>query len=137
MEEARKLIVAGDTSRAIQIYTKILQIPGHARHQEAQEYLALARRYLALYPDSDGTARVTQRLAALLAGDRQRSRAVGAAGPASNTRASRQSDWRLQTYFSQYYRRDANQLNDEDQVTSQSALYSDVNLDARRRGTRR
>jgi tetratricopeptide (TPR) repeat protein len=150
MEEARKLIVAGDTSRAIQIYTKILQTPGHARHQEAQEYLALARekngqtahakaeyqRYLALYPDSDGTARVTQRLAALLAGDRQRSRAVGAAGPASNTRASRQSDWRLQTYFSQYYRRDANQLNDEDQVTSQSALYSDVNLDARRRGER-
>jgi hypothetical protein len=150
MEEARKLIVAGDTSRAIQIYTKVLQLPGHTRHQEAQEYLALARekngqmahakaeyqRYLALYPDSEGAPRVTQRLAALLAGDRQMKQAVGASNTQGNARVSRQSDWRLQTYFSQYYRRDANQLNDEDQVTSQSALYSDVNLDARRRGDR-
>ena len=150
MEEARKSIVAGDTSRAVQIYTKVLQLPGHTRHQEAQEYLALARekngqmahakaeyqRYLALYPDSDGTARVSQRLAALLAGDRQMNQAVATSNSKGNGRASRQSDWRLQTYFSQYYRRDANQLNDEDQITSQSALYSDVNFDARRRGDR-
>ena len=32
MEEARKTVIAGDTSRAIQIYTKILQLPEHPRH---------------------------------------------------------------------------------------------------------
>ncbi|MCP4302858.1 MAG: hypothetical protein GY783_19925 [Gammaproteobacteria bacterium] len=150
MEDARKSIVAGDTSKAIQIYTKVLQLPGHSRQPEAQEYLALARekkgqmahakaeyqRYLSLYPENEGAARVSQRLAALLAGDRQINQATVASGPQDTSRKSRRSDWRLQTYFSQYYRRDANQLNDEDQVVSQSALYSDVNFDARRRGER-
>ena len=59
--------------------------PNHDRHAEAQELLGLARekngqtahakaeyqRYLALYPDADGAARVRQRLAALLATGRQ------------------------------------------------------------------
>ncbi|MCP5092433.1 MAG: hypothetical protein GY949_16080, partial [Gammaproteobacteria bacterium] len=150
MEDARKSMAAGDTSKAIQIYTKVLQLPGHSRHAEAQEYLALARekkgqmahakaeyqRYLSLYPESEGATRVGQRLAALLAGDRRVDQAVGTTDPRGNRRASRKSDWRLQAYFSQYYRRDANQINDEDEVTSQSALYSDVNIDARRRGDR-
>jgi hypothetical protein len=150
MEDARKSIVAGDTSKAIQIYTKVLQQPGHSRQPEAQELLALARekkgqmahakaeyqRYLSLYPEHEGAARVSQRLAALLAGDRQMNQSVAASDPQDVRRKSNHSDWRLQTYFSQYYRRDANQLNDEDQIVSQSALYSDVNFDARRRGER-
>jgi len=150
MEDARKSIVAGDTSRAIQIYTKILQMPEHPRHPEAQEYLALARerkgqlaharaeyqRYLSLYPDNEGATRVRQRLAALLASGATSSQSTGATSVAQSGRASRQSDWRLLTYFSQYYRRDANQQNDSQQIISQSALYSDVNFDARRRGER-
>jgi hypothetical protein len=59
-----------------------------------------------------------------------------ASGPQSVRREPKRSDWKLQTYFSQYYRRDANQLNDQDETISQSALYSDVNVDARRRGER-
>lgn len=150
MEEARKSMAAGDTSRAIQIYTKVLQLPGHSRLPEAQEFLALARekkgqmahakaeyqRYLSLYPESDGAARVSQRLAVILAGDRQISQTANTSNPQANGRQPRHSDWRLQTYFSQYYRRDANQLNDQDEIVSQSALYSDVNFDARRRGER-
>lgn len=150
MDDARRFIAAGDTSKAIQIYTKILQLPGHSRQAEAQEYLALARerngqmahakaeyqRYLSLYPESDGAARVSQRLAALLAGDQQANQQTVVTGAQGVRRNSGRSDWRLQTYFSQYYRRDANQLNDEDQIVSQSALYSDVNFDARRRGER-
>lgn len=149
MEEARKSMAAGEISRAVQIYTKVLQQPNHDRLAEAQEYLALARekngqhahakaeyqRYLSLYPDGEGAARVNQRLSALLA--------AGTPGTSNNpqaatsgTRVSRQNDWRLQTYFSQYYRRDANQQNDQDEIVSQSALYSDVNFDARRRGER-
>ncbi|MDH3577611.1 MAG: SPOR domain-containing protein, partial [Gammaproteobacteria bacterium] len=76
MQDARKSMVAGDISRAIQIYTKVLQQPEHMRMAEAQEYLALARekngqmahakaeyqRYLSLYPDNEGAVRVNQRL---------------------------------------------------------------------------
>ena len=150
MDDARRSIVAGDISKAIQIYTKVLQLPGHSRQAEAQEYLALARerkgqmahakaeyqRYLSLYPNSEGAARVSQRLAALLAGGQDANQRFVASGSQKNRRESARSNWRVQTYFSQYYRRDANQLNDEDQIVSQSALYSDVNFDARRRGER-
>jgi tetratricopeptide (TPR) repeat protein len=150
MEEARKTMIAGDTSRAIQIYTKVLQLPPHPRQPEAQEYLALARekkgqtahakaeyqRYLSLYPDSEGAARVNQRLAALLANNRNSSKIAVALGTPGVSRDSSPSSWRVQTYFSQYYRRGANQQNDQEEIVSQSALYSDVNLDARRRGDR-
>ena len=147
MEEARQMMVAGDRSRAIQIYTKILQMPQNSRQPEAQEYLALARekngqfahakaeyqRYLSEYPDGDGAARVGQRLAALLATGRQTGSASAAQGRSNVTK---QSAWRMQTFFSQYYRRDANQQNEQEEIISQSALYSDVNFDARRRGER-
>lgn len=150
MEDARKSMAADEISRAVQIYTKVLQLPENSRQAEAQEYLALARekkgqmahakaeyqRYLSLYPEGDGAARVRQRLAALLASDPAVRTTVAASNSKASGRESRLSDWRLQTYFSQYYRRDANQLNDEDEVISQSALYSDINFDARRRGER-
>ncbi|MDH5620438.1 MAG: SPOR domain-containing protein, partial [Gammaproteobacteria bacterium] len=151
MEDARKAMARGETSRAIQIYTKVLQLPEHPRLAEAQEYLALARekngqtahakaeyqRYLSLYPNTDGAVRVRQRLAALLATRPPEDQIAGTSPSTgqSNRRAAA-SDWRLQTFFSQYYRRDVNQPNDQDDIVSQSALYSDVNFDARRRGKR-
>ena len=147
MEDARRSIIAGDTSKAIQIYTKILQLPANERQAEAQEYLALARekngqlahakaeyqRYLSQYPDGDGAGRVNQRLAALLANNRP---AAGGSPNSSGNMNARKSNWRIQTYVSQYYRRDVNQPNDQDEIVSQSALYTDVNFDARRRGER-
>lgn len=151
MADARRAMAAGEISKAVQIYTKVLRAPNHDRHAQAQEYLGLARekngqtahakaeyqRYLSLYPDHEGADRVRQRLAVLLASDRK---VVGSATVPEVTRKSsldsRQSAWRVQTFFSQYYRRDVNQLNDQDQIVSQSALYSDINLDARRRGER-
>ena len=150
MDEARTLMVAGDVSRAIQIYTKVLQLPDHARKPEAQEYLALARekkgqmahakaeyeRYLALYPNTEGAGRVSQRLAAILAIGSQAGRSVGTTNTGGSKQRVEPSKWRMQTYVSQYYRRDSNQQNDENEIVSQSALYSDVNFDARRRGDR-
>ncbi|MDH3748548.1 MAG: SPOR domain-containing protein [Gammaproteobacteria bacterium] len=150
MDEARQTMVSGDRSRAIQIYTKILQMPEDPRQPEAQEYLALARekngqiahakaeyqRYLSLYPEGDGAVRVSQRLAALLTINQQSNAPIEASGTVSRTRRRNQSDWRMQTFFSQFYRRDANQLNDQNEIVSQSALYSDINFDARRRGER-
>jgi tetratricopeptide (TPR) repeat protein len=150
MSDARRAMVAGEVSRAVQIYTKVLQVPNHDRYPEALEYLALARekngqtahakaeyqRYLTLYPDNEGAVRVKQRLAALIAGDRQTERPDDTSGTMASSRQTQRSAWRLQTFFSQYYRRDANQQNGEEQVISQSAIYSDINLDARRRGER-
>jgi tetratricopeptide (TPR) repeat protein len=150
MADARRTMAAGDVSRAIQIYTKVLQLPEHSRQPEAQEYLALARekkgqtahakaeyqRYLSLYPDTEGAARVSQRLAALLASSRQVGSSVDPGSTAGSRERSEPSNWRAQTFFSQYYRRDSNQQNDQDEIVSQSALYSDVNFDARRRGER-
>ena len=150
MEDARKAMAADEISRAVQIYTKILQQSDKSRHPEAQEYLALARekkgqfahakaeyqRYLSLYPEHESAARVSQRLAALMASDRRARQPAVTAGSVPEARPPRQSDWRFRTYMSQYYRRDVNQPNDADEIVSQSALYSDVNLDIRRRGER-
>lgn len=151
MVDARRAMVAGEISKAVQIYTKVLRAPNHDRHAQAQEYLALARekngqmahakaeyqRYLSLYPESEGVARVNQRLAALLAtGRKTADPAMSVEETSAGQPRPRQSDWRVQTFFSQYYRRDVNQLNQEDDIVSQSSLYSDINLDARRRGKR-
>ena len=150
MDEARKLMVAGDVARAIQVYTKVLQLPNHSSKPEAQEYLALARekkgqmahakaeyeRYLALYPNTEGAGRVSQRLAAILATGRQLNGSVGTINAGGSKQRIEPSKWKMQSYVSQYYRRDSNQQNDENEIVSQSALYSDVNFDARRRGER-
>jgi len=151
MADARRAVVAGELSRAVQIYTKVLRVPNHDRHAEAHEFLGLARekngqmahakaeyqRYLALYPNSDGAGRVSQRLAAMLATSRRPESSMTTIAVADQATEKRQAgDWRVQTFFSQYYRHDANQVNEEDAITSQSALYSDVNLDVRRRGER-
>lgn len=147
MADAKRAMTAGEISRAIQIYTKVLQQPANDQQQSAQEYLALARerngqvahakaeyeRYLDLYPEGPDNQRVHQRLAALLA---------ASTGAPSNTRAGGSlapgpsSPWKVRTFFSQHYRRDANQLNDLEEVVSQSSLYSDISVDARRRGER-
>jgi tetratricopeptide (TPR) repeat protein len=151
MADARRAMAAGELSKAVQIYTKVLRAPNHDRHAQAQEYLGLARekngqtahakaeyeRYIAVYPDGEGADRVRQRLAALLASDRQIAAPAVTPGATTNEASrSRRSDWRLQTFFSQYYRRDVNQPNEQDDIVSQSALYSDINLDVRRRGQR-
>ncbi len=152
MVEARSAMVAGEVSRSVQFYTKVLRAPHHDRSAEAQELLGLARekngqmahakaeyqRYLSLYPEGDAARRVQQRLAALLATGRQAESSQQAAGGSSTGRPMRAepSTWRINTFFSQYYRRDVNQLNEEKEVVSQSAVYSDINVDARRRGSR-
>lgn len=151
MADARLAMAAGELSQAVQIYTKVLRAPNHDRHAQAQEYLGLARekngqtahaiaeyqRYLSVYPDNEGADTVRQRLAAMLASERKVAKQeTNPAAPKNSRIDSRQSDWRVQTFFSQYYRRDVNQPNDQNEIVSQSALYSDINLDARRRGER-
>jgi tetratricopeptide (TPR) repeat protein len=151
MSEARRAMTVGELSRAVQIYTKILQMPPNVYQPDAQEFLALARerngqiahakaeyqRYLEVYPDEEGTERVEQRLAALLAAaGARRSGAVAGTAPPVGGGESILDGWNIRTFFSQYYRRDVNQVNDQEEIVSQSSVYSDVSLDARRRGER-
>jgi tetratricopeptide (TPR) repeat protein len=152
MTDARRAMTAGELSRAVQLYTKVLQLPANDYQQDAQEYLALARerngqlahakaeyrRYLDVYPDTPGADRVQQRLAALLStGAAPRQSADGTPGrPAGGAGGRSATPWTLRTFVSQYYRRDVNQVNDQDEVVNQSSIYTDANIDARRRGER-
>ena len=151
MNDARQAMTVGELSRAVQIYTKVLQMPPNVHQPDAQEFLALARerngqiahakaeyqRYLDVYADEEGAERVEQRLAALLATAGSRpARTASAAGGQSAARESVLDGWNIRTFLSQYYRRDVNQVNDEEEIVSQSSVYSDVSLDARRRGER-
>lgn len=150
MADAKRAMTAGEVSRAVQIYTKVLQQPASDVHPQAQEYLALARerngqiahakaeyeRYLAQYPDGDGAERVRQRLAALLATGAAAA-PVGTSASATATRSARSANpWTFRTFLSQYYRRDVNQVNDQEEIVNQSSVYTDISLDARRRGER-
>ncbi len=151
MGEARRAMTIGELSRAVQIYTKVLQMSPNAHQPDAQEFLALARerngqiahakaeyqRYLDVYPNEEGAGRVEQRLAALLATAGSRpARTAFASGAQASGRASVLDGWNIRTFLSQFYRRDVNQVNDEDEIVSQSSVYSDLSLDARRRGER-
>lgn len=150
MADARRSMIGGDLSHAVQIYTKVLQLPPNDYQQEAQEYLGVARerngqlahakaeyeRYLSRYPDGEGAQRVQQRLAALLAVGRSETGVATTTGNAAQGQRAAASPWNVRTFVSQFYRRDVNQLGDQDQVVSQSSVYSDVSLDVRRRGER-
>ena len=147
MAEGKRAMTAGELSRAVQVYTKVLQLPANEYQPAAQEYLALARerngqvahakaeyeRFLATWPEHEASDRVRQRLSALLARPRV---AAASSEPAMRTSRTQVSPWNLRTFFTQYYRRDAYRFNDQEEVVSHSALYSDINVDARRRGDR-
>ena len=149
MADGKRAMTAGELSRAVQIYTKVLQQPASEYHQQAQEYLALARerngqiahakaeyqRYLQQYPDGENAERVQQRLAALLATGSSATTGTAAAGGAARA-VQASNPWTFRTFLSQYYRRDVNQVNDQDEIVNQSSVYTDVSVDARRRGER-
>ena len=77
VERSRAALTRGDNASAIQLLTKILQLPPNRHSQEAQELIGLAHErhgeparakkeyalYLRLYPEGEGTERVRQRLA--------------------------------------------------------------------------
>jgi tetratricopeptide (TPR) repeat protein len=141
-DEASRAMVAGDYTRAIRIYTKLLEDPLNLSQPEIQEMLGLARarnrqfahamaeyeRYLQLYPDGEGAARVQQRLAALLTATKLPKRKLRAA-----KNASQYNQWDVYGGLSQYYRRDVNALDTEGQQVTQSALATDLYLTARGR----
>jgi tetratricopeptide (TPR) repeat protein len=83
MLKGRNAVTRGDNVKAIQAFTKVLNLPKNAYAQDAQELLGLARErnrqlnlakveyklYLKLYPTGEGADRVRQRLLNLTAGE--------------------------------------------------------------------
>jgi len=147
MEAARQKMTAQDYAGAIRLYTKILQYPETGVSRDALEYLGLSRErngqvahakqayedYLKRYPEGAGAERVSQRLAALITASKK------PRGKLRTVKARRDQDssWDIYGGFSQFYRRDVNTSNiDEDNeltTVSQSSVSSDMDITGRMR----
>lgn len=153
MEEARQAMAKGDHARAIQIYTKVLQHADTGMHQDAQEFLGLARernnqlafakleyeRYLERYPQGPGAERVRQRLAGLTTArlaPKEKRRTPG-------RKREEEQAWDVFGSFSQFYRRNTSSVveedptantRDEETTVNQSSLSNDLDITGRRRG---
>ena len=147
--EGKEALRDGNVARAIKVYSRVLEEPPgdetESLRQEAREYLGLARErngqtaharaeyeaFLAQYPDHPSAGRVRQRLAGLLepSGDDKPVQPLAKRTPRGR--------WDFFAGFSQFYRRDVNQLiEDGDEIVSQSAVLSRADFLARREGDR-
>lgn len=145
MDEASRAMTDKDYDGAIRIYTKVLEFPEHARSREALEFLGLARErkgqvaqakavydtYLAQYPEGEDAARVQQRLDGLLtAAETPKGRLAAAKKKEKSAKA-----WDVFGGFSQFYRRDENttQIDQNAKTTTltQSSLSSDLDITGR------
>jgi len=143
-EDAQKAMLDGDFSRAVQLYTKLLQLPKHRYTQQAQEFLGLARerkgqlahakaeyeRYLELYPAGEGTDRVRQRLAGIVT-----ARSAPNEKLRRTARAEDKSGWETELYgsFAQFYTHRATVIDPNGRRTTQSDLLSDLDFTVRAR----
>jgi len=144
MEEARQAVAKEDYSRAVQLYSKILQYPENPYQQDALEYLGLARerkgqlahakkeyeRYLSLYPEGEGASRVRQRLAGLMT-----ARTTPRSKPKAKSEQTRHT-WDVFGGISQFYQRAISVTDADGSDVDASALTNDIDFTARRRGER-
>jgi len=144
MAEGREAILAENYDEAVRLYTSVLSEPGEHR-AEAREFLGVARErsgqlaharaeyaaYLDEFPDAEGTLRVRQRLNGLVTANE---------APRDRLRSQQSEDvspWSFNSGISQYYRQDINRFDDEsDDVTTLSALMTDVDFGMQRSGER-
>lgn len=143
MEQARQAMLEAQYNLAVETYGKLAAMPDHAYRRDAQELLGLAceragrldrargeyERYLQLYPEGDGAARVRQRLAALVTADWKAPEKLGAAQARTGA-----DGWRVSGAFSQYLRRDASEFEGQGEEVTQFSLDTRLDLNARRRG---
>ncbi len=150
VQEARNKMTDKDYRGAIRLYTKILQQPDNEYSQDSLEYLGLARErngqlaqakmayrsYLGIYPEGEGAERVKQRMAVLMTASKQPREKLAATSARPST--AEKPEWKVFGGVSQYYRRDENTTNiDEDTeltTVSQSSLDSNVDVTSRLRG---
>lgn len=142
MESARQAMAQQGYSRAIGIYTKILELPDNKFRENALEFIGVARerrnqlahakalyeQYLQHYPEGDGAIRVQQRLAALITAEQ---------APQEKLRKLKtqeeKSKWDLFGSIAQTYRRNEFETDDTPREVTQSLLDTNLDLNARRR----
>ncbi len=146
MADARTAMLAKDYSLAIQQYTKI--VLDHSKSiyaQEALEYLGLARerkgqsahakvaykKYLKLYPKSEGADRVMQRLAGIMSARAEPKEKLRKGKRITETK----SDYEWSTFgsVSQFYNRRESKRNDNASDLSQSKLQDNLDVTSRLR----
>ncbi|MCJ7555943.1 MAG: tetratricopeptide repeat protein [Gammaproteobacteria bacterium] len=142
MLEARQAMLDQDWDKAVKLLTSVLGSNDTADHMQAREFLGLARerkgqlahakaeyeRYLEDYPDSEGAARVQQRLVGLVTAGDSPKMARG------DSQQDVESDWDMYGSLWQYYYRDVRSIGDEQRVVD--ALYTNVDTAARYDGER-
>ncbi len=140
MEEIRQALARDDHGRAIQLLSKLLQLPNHKYSQEAKELIGVAREkkgqvarakleyqeYLRLYTEGEGAERVKNRLAAIDLAQVEPREKLKEIKPKSNSE--------IDTFgrFSQRYFYDRTNV-DVSGITSRSTLTSFLNLSSRYR----
>ncbi len=140
----RTALKKGDNKRAIQIFTKMLGLPASKERQEALELLgvsrqrngqhahakAMYREYLKQYADTDGAARVKQRLSDLLHGQLKPKERLKV-----SKKAGKKTTSRFYGSFAQYYYRGQNSTEETGTTLSQSLLLNQLSLSWRIRST--
>ncbi len=146
MNEARVAMVEKNYTRAVQLYTKVIQEGANSIYaKEALEFLGLARerkgqlahakaaynQYLKLYPDGADAERVQQRLTGILtAGGVPKAQLRKAR---SKSMENQDVQWETYGNFSQFYNRDESSNNDEDFRVNRSSFLSYLNVSSRLR----
>lgn len=144
MERARQAMVDQQYNRAIELYNNVLREAENPYSAQALEFMGLAlerrgldararrtyQQFLERYPEHEGVPRVQQRLDALI---------TAAAPPKQQLRARKEQkspEWEFYGGISQFYRRDENTTEIEDNeetAVTRSSLTSDLYLTGRRR----
>ena len=137
----RKALKQHENKTAVRIFTKMLGLPESPERQEAMELLGVARErnhqkahakimyreYLKQYPDSEGAARVKQRLQDLLHAQlKPRARLK----PAKKS-GDKKTTSRIYGSFAQYYYRGENNVEDAGSSVDQSLLLNQLSVNWR------
>ncbi len=140
LEQGRAAAANGEYANAIAAFTKAMNTPDTTTRQNAMELLGVAReynnqkahakavwdQYLQEYPDSPDAPRVRQRIAGLITRDLP--------SQAKLKPQQTQSPWRVVGTASQFYRRQAFNIDGQQEIVGIDSIFSDADLIVDRRG---
>jgi len=144
LQRGKEALIKKDYPTAVEYFFKVLRSPSTQYHQEALELLGVARersgqpdlarltyeKYLSLYPEGEGAARVRQRLSAIVTVTKPIETA-----PAPVAR-KKKGQWDFYGGFSQIFFRDATVSDSKGERVNQSHLLNNLELTTRYRDDR-
>ena len=141
LNEAKRNYLDGNYNQVIKITQKIMSTGTLVEQQQAMELAGITRErqrkfaqavalysdFLKLYPDSEMTEKINQRLQGLMTMRVEPKQRI-----AQDKNKSSGDDWKIFGSVSQFYRKDVIAPNNKESKDVNSSLVSDVNLFARR-----